>query len=393
MTTGSWLVGDTANLPSTRFRAKKYWSGDDGKYEGSYLSRKPKWNNYSMAHLHFESESSDLGLTLISNGADNTRDNSVMSGADNYVTSAVFPSALFDSYWDSRKESDLLAKLLNKVKGHSLNIGVALAEVDKMAGTMASTIKNLAFGVVDLSKLRFAAFARRFGTSPPSAKKVRRLQALDISGRFLEMRYAWQPAIEDAYQVAQAFEGISNGPRQQTFKKGGFINTEGDFTPGNYRKSVSSVLCRRIYTFQMYEELSVLRQVGLANPASILWERLPWSFVLDWFLPVGNYLELIGQIPYLHGKWLRTDSVRLTGELSELNDGTAAFNRIKPPIPRVRISAFYMRRSVLLSPPPVPSPQLKVAGAVQGKRLQNALALAHQIFFDAGRDSIVDYHY
>lgn len=31
--------------------------------------------------------------------------------------------------------------------------------------------------------------------------------------------------------------------------------------------------------------------MGALDPASILWERLPWSFVVDWWLPIGNYLE------------------------------------------------------------------------------------------------------
>ena len=32
-------------------------------------------------------------------------------------------------------------------------------------------------------------------------------------------------------------------------------------------------------------------QLGLVNPASVAWELIPFSFLVDWFLPVGKFLE------------------------------------------------------------------------------------------------------
>lgn len=34
-------------------------------------------------------------------------------------------------------------------------------------------------------------------------------------------------------------------------------------------------------------------RLGITNPALIAWELLPWSFVADWFVPVGDYLSLL----------------------------------------------------------------------------------------------------
>lgn len=36
-----------------------------------------------------------------------------------------------------------------------------------------------------------------------------------------------------------------------------------------------------------------LGQLGLTRPLSTVWESLPWSFVADWFLQVGNWLDAI----------------------------------------------------------------------------------------------------
>jgi hypothetical protein len=34
-----------------------------------------------------------------------------------------------------------------------------------------------------------------------------------------------------------------------------------------------------------------MNALGLANPAALVWEALPLSFVFDWFVPVGNWLQ------------------------------------------------------------------------------------------------------
>jgi hypothetical protein len=39
--------------------------------------------------------------------------------------------------------------------------------------------------------------------------------------------------------------------------------------------------------------LATLSQLGLINPAVIVWERLPYSFVVDWFAPVGSWLNAL----------------------------------------------------------------------------------------------------
>ena len=36
-----------------------------------------------------------------------------------------------------------------------------------------------------------------------------------------------------------------------------------------------------------------LTQIGVTNPASIVWELVPYSFVLDWALPIGEWLGLM----------------------------------------------------------------------------------------------------
>lgn len=41
------------------------------------------------------------------------------------------------------------------------------------------------------------------------------------------------------------------------------------------------------------EELHTASQVGLTNIALIAWELMPWSFVIDWFIPIGNAISSV----------------------------------------------------------------------------------------------------
>ncbi len=391
MTTGSITTGSFPLVNTNKFHYAKSWVGGDGRTIAGQYGPQQKWNNYRMGMMRFRSTNSNrVGFketaTGVTGEADNHSWNKIGGDpkAQGYVAlfgseaSSAFPTAQFELIFDARQELALLSKLLTKVKGHSLNLGVALAEVDKLANTIASTIHDLSKGVVYLSRGRYDQFARLFGAAPPDRKSHRRLQIADVGGRFLEMRYAWEPAIADAFEAAKAFEEISNGPRVSRTYKGRRVQSSTVLVT-NYCDVPQKIEARRSYTYEMYEEMSVARQLGLANPASILWERCPWSFVVDWFIPIGTYLELIGQIPFMKGRWLRTDSIKwnASGKFPGRPFGGLEPFGIKPDC---EMEIFNLQRVPLEGPPSVPHPTFRVAGAVQGKRLQNAVALAQQIF-------------
>jgi len=39
--------------------------------------------------------------------------------------------------------------------------------------------------------------------------------------------------------------------------------------------------------------LARLNSLGLINPLTVAWERMPWSFVVDWFIPVSTFLQAL----------------------------------------------------------------------------------------------------
>lgn len=340
---------------------------------------KHKWNDYTMRHKRASSvTSTTTGYNALSGPF-----TVVESFANAYPNAnAFFADPFTTGYWRTQDEYRLLAKMLAKVKGGSYNIGVSLAEVDKLATSVVGTVKNLGFGALDLASGRVNSFLRRFGIEGSERVQRRVLRAKDISGRFLEVRYAWEPAIADVYDACQAFEALSNGPRSKVYKCGR-KRTIPATVALTYGQIDVVLTVKRTYTYEAYEELAAWRQMGLGNPASILWERIPYSFVLDWFIPIGTYLELIGQVPFLKGRWLRTDF----SEYICSGRTRTKPNVINPANTNVITNGgdldarmVWCTRTPLSSAPSVPKPSISVAGAIHGKRIGNAIALAHQLF-------------
>lgn len=383
MTTGTYVSGATPIDGSNHFHSYKAWDGANGRTVSGRAPAKGKttvkmkWNSYSMRHK--SAYSSKVATTMTNPFIGTFTDDE--SFANVYPNSTAFPTNPFGTAWTTADEYKLLAKLLTKVKGSSYNIGVSLAEVDKLASSVVTTVQTLGFGVADLALGNFRSFARRFGTHPPSYAKERTLRSRDLSGRFLEMRYAWEPTIADTYDAAKAFEALSNGPRSKVFKASRRKMTDYwvDLTYGRIRQSRT---VRRIYTYEAYEELAAWRQMGLGNPASILWERIPYSFVLDWFIPIGTYLELIGQVPFLKGRFMRSDIAELVASGRTQTRPNVVF----PPNTNTVtdggdiVARLFWYDRTLLDSLSVPYPSVNVAGAIHGKRIGNAIALAHQLF-------------
>jgi hypothetical protein len=52
------------------------------------------------------------------------------------------------------------------------------------------------------------------------------------------------------------------------------------------------------------KEVDVVGLSGLKDPLSVAWELLPYSFVADWFIPIGDFLQARGLSQALTGSFV-----------------------------------------------------------------------------------------
>jgi hypothetical protein len=123
-----------------------------------------------------------------------------------------------------------------------------------------------------------------------------------VSDDFIQYCFGVEPLVSDVYTLANKLaESMSDLKKSDMVKvrSGGSADdsfeytSEGAFWVDHHSVKVE-VRCRFMCEYRIDGVfLASLKNYGLVNPASVLWEVMPWSFVIDWFLPIGKFISSI----------------------------------------------------------------------------------------------------
>lgn len=216
--------------------------------------------------------------------------------------------------WLATLRPKATANLLKNLRDSSFNAAQAVAERKQTAGLVSSTATRVAKSLRNLRRGNFSKAASDLGIAP-RPRAVRRFnseyivdQSKAIGNGWLELQYGWKPLLSDVYGSMETLAKANNSGNPNTiFKKAtGRASRSEQKTNridrldhssfnGTY-DTIQTATCRAsVRTGVTYSlssaPLASLASVGISNPALLAWELLPYSFVVDWFLPIGNYLE------------------------------------------------------------------------------------------------------
>lgn len=324
--------------------------GNDGRYEIVDGQKRERWNNYTLSYLR---EVRTPGKTPLYMG-DQWWDCSVVAG----------------SILTANDELSLQGRLIEAVKGHQFNLAVSAAQGKQTVDMVVNAVHSIGGAILDLKKGRFESAARRFGVNHRPSK----LSEKDVAGRWLELQYGWLPLLSDVYEASKAYESLTNKIRKNrlsvSISRTGVKDTS--TSPTNYScKGTVNERWRLIY--EMSEQLSAARSLGLTDPASVVWEIIPYSFVVDWFLPIGSYLENLNTIPELQGRFMTIKVRKFNGSALNVNKAVTWTS-----LPTTHNSQFYFTRTVSTALS-VPKPVFEsLPDAMSPSRIWNALALVTQ---------------
>lgn len=120
---------------------------------------------------------------------------------------------------------------------------------------------------------------------------------------WLEIQYGWKPLLMDVHGAVTDLQNglrplrfVAVGTAHDTFTASTNLGAS-KFGPG---MSVNRVMRGRTdmkvrLDYEQNEDLNLRQmcQEGLTNPLDIAWELLPFSFVADWFLPIGDFFNCL----------------------------------------------------------------------------------------------------
>lgn len=205
----------------------------------------------------------------------------------------------------ANNENRAVIKLRTKLKDSSVNVAVAMAESDqafKMIGDRLRVLRRswsamkrgdlrMAARVLGSNDVIFSKNVTRFARNPDPKKA--------INSAILEIQYGWRPLLSDIYGALEHVEKRAKAkPNVLKVSVRSSVDREVISTsPYGFHGLTTTVdKVKRDYTVAcLYKVsspvLSELSQLGITNPALVAWEKIPWSFVVDWICHIGNYLS------------------------------------------------------------------------------------------------------
>lgn len=238
--------------------------------------------------------------------------------------------------WSSSDSISLLGNLREKIAGSGFNAAICLGEAPRALKMIAESATKVYTAVKQLKRGNPMGAAKALTGKLPPKSVARKLKTnKDAAAQnWLELQYGWKPLVQDVYDAAvfvdhQFRRPIVNTYRVVRFARGRKLHSGTVPWPDAYGLRAwnpVNVTSRRSIIARLSEK-SVARLAGLIDPASLAWELLPWSFVVDWFIPVGNYLSARGLANSVTGSYVTTHvlKVQSKGAKAIMTGGWTAF--------------------------------------------------------------------
>lgn len=194
-------------------------------------------------------------------------------------------------------------KALNDLAGAKANLGEALATVRQTADMFVDTVIPL------LKYIR--SFRRNIVNDLASFNPARVYDAVasgrlnkTIANRWLEFHYGWKPLASDVYGIYELLNEQLNAPRALLVHGRGSASYEDQANctcPGSALRTGVNFSANANVQFRSNVTGAVqsspiaraVNQAGMVNPALLVWELIPFSFVIDWVTPVGSVLSAL----------------------------------------------------------------------------------------------------
>lgn len=291
------------------------------------------------------------------------------------------------------------AECRNKVADQKIDIGVAIGESIQTINMISSRITSLVQFVSAVKARKWKrAYDALFGRGAPKPRKRYRPPkwarghtppgrrpkrptgpAKDAANAYLEYWYGWYPLVMDIFGLCELLnEGLKT--QDQLFSVTRRV-TESEparpfFTSDYDVKTTDTfdISAKATIWFKVTSSIHALSELGLINPLSIAWELTTLSFVVDWLIPIGDWLQ---SLTAMAGTTVIDAHCvhAVNGSAVAKHENPGSGYAILGTMPRVKLEYMCMQRWVYNSAP-IPLPYVR--NPMSTKHLATAVALLAQ---------------
>lgn len=317
--------------------------------------------------------------------------------------------APFDGFFlkeDLQKRAKFFANAnyLQRLRDSDFNVGVTLIEAGKTTAHVTNTAKRLVQSYRLLRRGNIRGFlnvlnADLNGRSNRQLQRAARIRGpinREIaSSLWLEYNYAWRPLLSDVHNAAHALANVLSrrtddlritgyNKQVETYRTSNFTEIrDGEGYTDSYHEDCEVAHNVIITARSISPELRVASAIGLDNPLLVAWEVVPFSFVADWFIPVGTWLSTMSAptgfklTSGMYGKRVKITRTSSKSGLTHYSRGS--FTRLS----NNKHQEYDTYNRYVTSSFPVnhgPPPFARIADAMGTRNMITSLALLQQVF-------------
>lgn len=185
--------------------------------------------------------------------------------------------------------NEVVLEWYDKVADSKANLAEMFATRQQTIDMIGNAARDISLSARALRRGNFRDAARHLGVGDFRPKSQR------FSDRWLELQYGWKPLIKSVYDsISDPSPNASRVVKaRKTFTRPYSYNT-GSTTNGVYldcnAQFTKTVTVSALITMTN-SSLQAANAYGISNPALLAWELMPYSFVVDWFLPIGTWIS------------------------------------------------------------------------------------------------------
>lgn len=285
----------------------------------------------------------------------------------------------------SARESNT-TKLYDQLKSQDFNAAVTLAQIGETSKTISDVAVMAAKLLVAFKKGDVRSAQKVLATLAGSKKAV--------SSSYLQYTYGIAPLLGDIDGAARALAELpsmlsyvkvkAKTKRELPLYELILEDTDTAYTAIRITGSIELKSLANFKVVGVASRDASLVGISKTSLLEVGWELIPYSFVVDWLLPIGNYLESLSATAGLEIDWMTETIVvrehvtvvrelknreRVVDGSTRINSGGGSFAASSS---RVKVT----RSFTSLAPPVIPV----VKNPFSGKHLLNAAALITQLF-------------
>jgi len=210
----------------------------------------------------------------------------------------------------SSLRNEAMTKAQLALKDQKVNLAVAWAERSRTASLIGDTFARMARSVRNLRQGRWQQAMRDLGI----LHGKREPRGSNWPQKWLELQYGWKPLLSDVYGACDA---LSKRPSSDWIVtgKGTALEDQRGLKILNDSTSPVGWICEgegqrgaftRIDAVPSNDFIRSLASVGVTNPLEVVWELVPYSFVVDWAIPIGKWLSSMDAGVGFNQFWIST---------------------------------------------------------------------------------------